>query len=84
MKAAEFHAPAAPPRPEERTELLESMLEELHEKLDALSWGTEVPAQVARELAKINDTLNWRCLDVLERRLARIETVLERLERKLP
>ena len=84
MKVAKANAPAASP-PKERNPihfLLES-LEEIHEKLDAFTWGAEVPAQVARELAKINDTLDWRCLYVLEQRLTRMESTMERIERKL-
>ena len=82
MKVAKTNALVVP-RPGERNQLLESMVEEIHEKLDALAWGAEVPKEVARELKALNEVLTWRCMTVFEQRLGRMDAALERIEQRI-
>ena len=79
MKVARRNALAAH-RPEER---IESMVEEIHEKLDGLGWGADIPKEVARELKALNEVLTWRCMTVFEQRLGRMEATLGRIEQRL-
>jgi hypothetical protein len=79
MKVARSNALAVH-RPEER---IESMVEEIHERLDGLGWGADIPKEVARELKALNEVLTWRCMTVFEQRLGRMEAALERIERRL-
>jgi len=82
MKVAKLNALAAP-RSKERNQLLESMVKEIHEKLDAFAWGTEVPKEVARELKALNEILSWRCMTVFEQRLGCMEATLGHIEQRL-
>lgn len=82
------HNNALPASESTELERAQPVIERLDEILDRLgtleySGGIDMPDQIARELGKLDDTLNWRIMYSFEERMSRLESALARIAARL-